>query len=133
MLQRKCQAFSLIWIINFSSMSWKYWNMMDYRKTKNYRTKINTLIGENRFIDIDWLISVDSLTLKFLPRWFDLFNHNPFEQKHRERVWLTRAQTLQILWDSFPILAHKLNNLCCPYGRVFILRHNIETYKELEC
>ena len=42
--------------------------MMDYRKTKNYRTKINTLIGENRFIDIDWLISVDSLTLKFLPR-----------------------------------------------------------------
>ena len=50
--------------------------MMDYGKTKNYPMKINDLIGENRLIDIDWLILVDSLISTYLTRLFDLLNHN---------------------------------------------------------
>ena len=35
--------------------------MIDYGKTENFRVKINASIGKNRFIDTDWLVSVDSL------------------------------------------------------------------------
>ena len=57
--------------------------MMDYEKTKNSRMKINALIVKNRFIDIDWLISVDSLISTLIcltmiqrtrPPWEDLVN-----------------------------------------------------------
>ena len=34
---------------------------MDYWKTKNSRIKINALLGYNRVMDIDGLMSVDSL------------------------------------------------------------------------
>ena len=51
--------------------------MMDYEKTKKSPMKINASIGQNRFMDIDWLISVGSLISTCLTRWFDLFNHNP--------------------------------------------------------
>ena len=42
--------------------------MMDYRKTKNYRMKINASIGQNRFMDIDRLMLVDSLISTCLTR-----------------------------------------------------------------
>ena len=58
-------------------MSWKYWIMMDYGKTKKSRMKINASIGWTWFMDIDWLISVGSLISICLTRWFDLFNHIP--------------------------------------------------------
>ena len=51
-------------------------------------------------IDIDWLILVDSLISTYLTRWFDLFNHNQKEWKNCKKIWLVRAQALQILWDS---------------------------------
>ena len=91
-------------------MCWKYWIMMDYAKTKR-------LLDENQFIDINWLTLGDLLISTHLTRWFDLFNHNPQEQKHCRRTWLIRAQALQILWDSVHILMHALNNFCRPYGR----------------
>ena len=35
---------------------------------KNYWMKINASIGQNGFMDIDWLISVDSLISTYLTR-----------------------------------------------------------------
>ena len=103
-------GFSLVWITKSFHMSWKYWIMMDYGKTKNSRMRINASIGQSRFMDIDWLISVDSLISTCFTRWFALFNCNPQEQKHHGMIWLIRTQTLKIFWDSVHILKHTLNN-----------------------
>ena len=73
--------------------------------------------GPYRFMDIDWLISVGSLVSTCLARWFNLFNHNPLEEKDRGRIWLIRTQALQILWASVHILTHAFNNFGRPYGR----------------
>ena len=42
--------------------------MMDYGKTNNYQIKIDASIGQNQFIDIDWLILVGSLKSTYLTR-----------------------------------------------------------------
>ena len=69
-------------------------------------------------MDTDWLISIGSLLSTCLARWFDLFNHNPYEQKDQGRIWLIiRTQALQTLWASAHILMHALNNFFRPYGR----------------
>ena len=50
--------FSLTWMTNFSHMSWKYWIMMDYRKTNKI------LDGIQRFGSIkliDWCQLVDTI------------------------------------------------------------------------
>ena len=50
--------FSLTWMTNFSLMSWKYWIMMDYRKTNKI------LDGIQRFGSIkliDWYQLVDTI------------------------------------------------------------------------
>ena len=57
------------------------------------------------------------MILTCLTQWFDLFNHNLQEQKHRWRIWLERTQALQILWVSVHILTHALNNFSRPYVR----------------
>ena len=82
-------------------------------------------------MDIDWVISVDSLISTCFSRWFDLFNYNPSEQKHRGMIWLIRTQFLQILWDSVHILTHTLNNFCHPHGRqLYCKRHPLITNTE---
>ena len=101
-------GFSLIWITSSFDMSWKYWIMMDYGKTK-------------KVLAIDWLISVGSLISSCLTQWFDLFNHNPKEQKYCGKIGLIRTQALKVLWASVHILTHALNNFCLPYGRQLIL------------
>ena len=42
--------------------------MMDYGKTKNYWMKINASTGKKQFIDIHWLVLVDSLISTYLTR-----------------------------------------------------------------
>ena len=85
-------------------------------KQKNCGWKSTLWLDRIDFIDIDWLISVDSLISTCLTRWFDLFNYNPLEQKYHRRIWLIRTQALQILWASVHILMHALNTFATLMG-----------------
>ena len=87
-----------------------------WENKKISRMKIYVSLRQNWFVDIDWLISVDSLSSTFLTWWFDLLNHNSWERKHCDRNWLIKNRTLWILWDSIHILTRAVNNLCRPYG-----------------
>ena len=56
--------FSIIWITNSSHMSWKYWTMMDYWKTKKISNEYQCfdwikLINWCQFINIGWLADID--------------------------------------------------------------------------
>ena len=105
-------GFSLIWIRSSLNMNWKDGIMMDYGKTKKSRWKSALQLDKiDSWISIGWLVST------CLPQWFDLFNHNLLEQKHRGRIWLVITQALQILWASVHVLTHALNNFCRLYGR----------------
>ena len=59
-------GFSFIQMTNLSHMSWKYWIMINYEKTKQKQTnkqtkkarvKIEASIGQNWLID--WLVNMD--------------------------------------------------------------------------
>ena len=88
-------------------------------------------------MDIVWLIAFGSLISTCLTRWFDLFNHNPLEQKHRGRIWLIRIQVLQILWASVhartehflpPLWAAIKQYITCDITLITFLRNRLAFY-----
>ena len=74
-------GFSFIQMTNLSHMSWKYWIMINYEKTKQKQTNKQKKRGWKSKLrldkidwSIDWLIWIDSLTLNGSVTW--LANHN---------------------------------------------------------
>ena len=64
MLQKQMSSFSITWITSSAHMSWKYWIMMDYGKTKqfldeNQRLVWIKLIQWYRLVNIGWLADID--------------------------------------------------------------------------
>ena len=60
--------------------------------------------------------------------WLDDFAYLTKIRKNENTV---EGRTLQILWHSFHILTHALNNLCRPYGRQLNKKIQIFTFSSI--